>query len=83
MFEDCSKSLTDQILPYNLSESRKWIVVYIKEYIFNVVGLLYSLRMQCLNCYNQMSVMIILIHVPCTHCSTYKNKHCGSPEVKQ
>ena len=32
MFEDFSKSLADQILPCNLSESRKWIVIYIKEY---------------------------------------------------
>ena len=42
-----SKWLADQILPCNLSESRKWIVVYIKEY-FNADMLLYSLRMQCL-----------------------------------
>ena len=25
--------------------------------------------------YNQVYVMIICI--PCLHCSTYKNKHCG------
>ena len=37
MFEDFS---ADQILPCKMSESRRWIVIYIKEY-FNAVGLLY------------------------------------------
>ena len=36
MFEDF---FADQILPGNLSESRRWIVICIKEY-FNAVGLL-------------------------------------------
>ena len=36
MFEDF---FVDQILPGNLSESRTWIVICIKEY-FNAVGLL-------------------------------------------
>ena len=31
--------------------------------------------------YNQINVMIICI--PCLHCSTYKNKHCGGRDLKQ
>ena len=31
----------DRILPCKLSESRRWIVIYIKEY-FHVAGLLYT-----------------------------------------
>ena len=46
MFEDF---FADRILPCKLSESRRWIVIYFKEY-FHVAGLLYTLCMQCLNC---------------------------------
>ena len=45
MFEDF---FADRILPCKLSESIRWIVIYIKEY-FHVAGLLYTLCMQCLN----------------------------------